>query len=142
MSYATLQQLTDRYGLQMLVMLTDRGEMATGVIDMEVITRVLTDTDSMIDGFLKDRYVLPIFATPPLLADIAQMIAVWKLHRHQPNEKIEKDYKEAMSLLDRISTGKVRLPIDGVEPATASTYGVRITDRERPLTAENLKGFI
>lgn len=142
MTYATLQQLTDRYGEQMLVMLTDRGDVATGDIDVAVINRSLTDTDSMIDGFLKDRYILPIVATPPLLADIAQMIVIWKLHRHQPNEKIEKDYKEAMSLLDRISTGKVRLPIDGVEPATAPTNGVRITDRERPLTAENLKGFI
>lgn len=142
MTYATLQQMIDSYGEQMLVMLTDRGEVSSGEIDMDVIARALAATDSMIDGFLKDRYVLPIAETPPLLADIAQMIAIWKLHRHQPNEKIEKDYKEAMSLLERIGAGKVRLPIDGVEPATAPTNGVRITDRERPFTAENLKGFI
>lgn len=142
MSYATLQQLTDRYGAQMLVLLTDRAEIATGTIDPAVIDRALADTDAMIDGFLMDRYILPIAAIPPLLADIAQVIAIWKLHRHQPNEKIEKDYKEAMSLLDRIAKGAVRLPVDGVEPATSPTNGVRITDRERPLTAENLKGFI
>lgn len=142
MTYATLQQLSDRYGEEMLVLLTDREEVASGDIDMAVIGRALADTDAMIDGFLKGRYVLPLAETPPLLADIAQMIAIWKLHRHQPNEKIEKDYKEAMTLLDRIATGKVRLPIDGAEPATSGGSGARITDRARPLTAENLKGFI
>ena len=142
MTYATLQQLSDRYGEEMLVLLTDRADVATGLIDAAVINRALADTDAMIDGFLKGRYILPLSETPPLLADIAQMISIWKLHRHQPNEKIEKDYKEAMSLLDRIATGKIRLPIDGAEPATSGGSGARITDRARPLTAENLKGFI
>lgn len=142
MTYATLDQLKDRYGEQMLVMLTDRDEVATGNIDTDVTDRALADTDAMINGFLQDRYVLPLAEVPPLLADIAQMIAIWKLHRHEANDKIEKDYKEAMSLLDRIGKGSVRLPIDGVEPATSNTSGVRITDRARPLTAENLKGFI
>lgn len=142
MTYATLEQLTDRYGAQMLVLLTDRAEVATGEIDTDVISRALTDTDAMIDGFLQGRYLLPLATVPPLLADIAQMIAIWKLHRHKTNEKIEADYKEAMSLLDRIGKGAVRLPIEGVEPASSNTSGARITDRERPLTAQNLKGFI
>ena len=34
MSYATLQQLIDRYGARMLVGLSDRGELATGEIDL------------------------------------------------------------------------------------------------------------
>lgn len=142
MTYTTLAQLTDRYGEQMLVLLTDRADTATGLVDTGVIDRALADTDAMIDGFLQGRYVLPLAATPPLLSDIAQMIAIWKLHRHQPNDKIEKDYKEAVSLLDRIGKGSVRLPVDGVEPPASSTSGARITDRDRPLTAENLKGFI
>ncbi len=140
--YTSLEQLQDRYGERMLILLTDRGEVATDAIDVDVITRALTDSDAMIDGFLKDRYVLPLSETPPLLADIAQMIAIWKLHRHSPDEKIEKDYKEALAFLDRIASGKVRLPVAGVEPTTTSTSGVRLTDRDRPLTASNLKGFI
>ena len=142
MTYATQDQLIERYGYQMLVMLTDRGELATGLIDETVVVAALSSADELINGFLQDRYVLPLTATPPLLSDIALMIAIWKLHRHEPNEKIEKDYKEAMSLLDRISKGAVRLPIQGAEPATTNSGGVRITDRERPLTAENMKGFI
>ncbi|MGD9863589.1 MAG: gp436 family protein [Pseudodonghicola sp.] len=142
MTYATLDQLTDRFGERMLVMLTDRGEVATGLIDTDVIDRALADTDALIDGFLLGRYVLPLAETPPLLADLAQMIAIWKLHAQGADDKIEKDYKEAMSLLDRIATGKVRLPIAGADPATAPSTGVRLTDRDRFLTEENMKGFI
>jgi phage gp36-like protein len=142
MTYATLEQLTDRYGEQMLVLLTDRGPVATGTIDITVVDRALADTDAMIEGFLTDRYVLPLAETPPLLSAMAQRIAIWELHRHNPNDKIEKDYKEAMAFLDRIGKGIVRLSVAGVEPVTTNSGGARITDRERPLTAENMKGFI
>jgi phage gp36-like protein len=142
MTYATLQMLTERYGEQYLVMLTDHGSVATGTVDAAVIARALADADALIDGFLKDRYELPLAEIPPLLSDIAQAVAIWKLHRTSPDEKIEKDYKDAQAMLDRISAGRVRLSVAGVEPAATASSGILITDRERPLTAENLKGFI
>lgn len=142
MTYATLQQLTDRYGASLLVLLTDHEEIATGTIKEEVINRALADTDAVINGFLQDRYRLPLAEIPPMLADIGQSIAIWKLHRTKPDDKVETDYKEAMSLLRDIAKGTVRLSVDGVEPTGTGSAGIRITDRERPLTAENLKGFI
>jgi phage gp36-like protein len=142
MTYATLQMLTKRYGEQYLVLLTDHGAVATGAVDTAVIDRALADADALIDGFLKDRYELPLAEIPPLLSDIAQAVAIWKLHRTSPDEKIEKDYKDALAMLDRISAGRVRLSVAGVEPTATSNSGILITDRERPLTAENLKGFI
>lgn len=142
MTYATLAQLTDRYGAQMLVNLTDRAEVATGEIDEAVIDRALADTDALIDGYLAGRYVLPLAATPPLLADLAGAIAVWKLHTHKPDDKIEADYRDARRTLDAIAKGDVRLPVAGVEPAGTGGSGARITDRDRPFTEANLKGFI
>lgn len=142
MPYATLAQLTDRYGAQMLVNLTDRAEIATGEIDEAVIDRALADTDAFIDGFLAGRYVLPLAVTPPLLADLAQVIAIWKLHTHAPDPKIEADYKDARKTLEGIARGDVRLPVAGVEPAGTGGSGARITDRDRPFTEANLKGFI
>lgn len=142
MTYATLQQLTDRYGARMLVALTDRGAVATGVIDAAVIARALADTDAMIDSYLAGRYALPLAEVPPALADIAQALAIWKLHPHQPDAKIELDYKEALRTLREINSGAVRIPVAALEPAGTGGSGARITDRERPLTAENLRGFI
>lgn len=142
MNYATQQQLTDRYGLAMLVALTDRGDQATGTIDPAVLTRVLADTDAMIDGYLMARYALPLATIPPLVVDLAQVIAIWKLHTSEPDPKIKQDYDAAMRQLADVAKGVLRLPVAGIEPPTSGASGARHTDRERPMTAENLKGFI
>lgn len=142
MPYATLQQLTDRYGTAMLVDLTDRAVVATGVIDTSVVDRALADADELINGYLFKRYTLPLATVPGLITVIAAGIAIWALHIGTPNEKITEDYKAAMRNLDNIAKGTVGIPAAGVEPSSSGSTGARITDRERPLTAENLTGFI
>jgi len=142
MSYASLAHLTDRFGAEMLVGLTDRAVPPAGVVDGTVVDRALADTDALIDGYLAARYVLPLATTPALLVDIAQAIAIWKLHTFKPDEKIEADYREALRQLQQIATGTIRLSIAGIEPATDDGGGAMITDRERPMTEQNLRGFI
>lgn len=143
MAYATLQQLTDRFGERMLIALTDRADIPTHAIDQAVIDRALADTDALIDGYLMARYVLPISGTvPPLLADLAQAIAIYKLHIQAADPKIEADYKDALRSLQQIANGTIRLPVAGAEPETQGGSGAVVTDRERPFTAENMKGFI
>lgn len=142
MTYATQAQLTDRYGERMLIALTDRGEVATGTIDTDVIDRALADTDAMIDGYLAARYALPLSEEQPLVVDLAQVITIYKLHTHSADPKIEQDYKDALMTLDRIARGVVRLTAAGAEPDTTGGSGARMTDRERPFTEDNLKGFI
>lgn len=143
MTYSSLAQLTDRVGLSLLIDLTDRGEVALGVVDEAVVDRALAEADTMIDGFLGARYVLPLATVPGLLADIATTIALWKLHVTMPEEKIVKDYDAALKTLEQIARGIIRVPdATGIEPAGASTNQVQITDRERPFTETNMKGFI
>lgn len=141
MTYATLQHLTDRYSEDLLIQITDRGAVASGAIDAETVARALADTDEMINGYL-GRYRLPLAETPGLLVDLAQVIAIWKLHRFAPDPKIEADYKEALRALRDISSGVITLSVAGVEPAGSEGSGARITDRERPLTADKLTGYI
>lgn len=126
----------------MLVHLTDRGDIALGVINVDIVNRALVDTDAMIDGYLAARYTLPVSSTPSLIADLAQAIAIYKLHTSSPDPKIKDDFDQAIRTLKDISTGAVRLSIAGIEPATTSEGTARMTDRERPLTAKNMKGLI
>jgi len=143
MPYATQAQLISRYGERMLIALTDRGETPTYGIAPAVIDRALADTDAMIDGYLMARYVLPITGTvPPLLADLAQAIAIYKLHVQAADPKIESDFKDALRMLQQIATGTIRLPVAGTEPPTQGGSGAVVTDRERPFDAANMKGFI
>lgn len=142
MPYTSLQQLTNRYGERMLIRLTDRDEVASGVVDTDVIDRALADTDAMIDGFLAARYALPLAETPALVAELAQAIAIYKLHIYTPDEKITADYKDARDALAKLSQGVIRLDLAGREPETSGGSGAQISDRERPFDERTMKGFI
>jgi phage gp36-like protein len=142
MTYALASDLVDRYGTPMLVDLTDRADPPAGTIDDAVVARALADTDASIDGYLLGRYVLPLTAVPDLLRDLAISIAVYKLHRDTVSTKIGTDYANALKTLALISSGTIRLNVAGIEPVASSATGVRTTDRDKPLTADSLKGFI
>lgn len=143
MTYSTLEHLTQRFGAAMLIGLTDRAEPATGLLDEAVVARALADVDAIVDGYIGGRYVLPLTEVPPLISDIARSIAIWKLHPYKPDDKIAEDYRDALRSLRDISDGKITLNVaSNTAPATVEGSGARLTDRERPLTAENLKGFI
>lgn len=142
MTYATLANLTDRFGEAMLVSLTDRGEFATGTVDVTVVNRALSDTDAVIDGYLARRYALPLSVSQPLLADIAGAIAIWKLHTSEPDPKIEYDYKAVMGMLKDISNGVIALTAAGIEAPSTGGTGVQFTDRERGMTQDNMTGLI
>jgi phage gp36-like protein len=142
MSYASQADLVARYGEDLLIDCTDRATPPAGTIDAAVVTRALEDADAMIDGYLKARYALPLPATPPLLRDLAQAIAIYKMHRDSAADKIRNDYTDALKTLALISGGTIRLDLAGVEPASSGASGVRTTDRNRPLTNVNMKGFI
>lgn len=142
MSYTTLQALTDRYGRRMLVALTDREGLATGELDVQVVARAIADAGAFVDGFLAVRYRLPLGDVPPLVSDLAARVAIWNLHTAGVDPKIEADYRDALKTLEGISKGLLRLDLDGVEPPGSGNGGARITDRDRPLTAANLKGYV
>jgi len=142
LTYATAQQLEDKFGNRMLVDLTDRSDPPAGVIDTDVLDRTLEDTDAMIDGYIADRYVLPMTVVPPLVVDLALTISIYKLHTFSPDPKIIDDYKMAVRSLEMIGKGTIRLPVAGVEPKGTGGGGARMTDRERPLSDETMKGFI
>lgn len=142
MSYATLLLLTERFGERMVIELTDRTAPKTGAVDADVVARALADADAVVDGYISGRYKLPLAETPPLLADLAASVAIYKLHRFNPPAHIKEDYERALAELGKISKGIVRLPVEGVEPESSGATGVETTDRERPFTEAKLLGWI
>lgn len=142
MTYATQDQLVERFGERMLVELSDRGDVATGAIDAGMVARALADTDAAINAALAKRYRLPMATTPSLVVDLALTIAIYKLHRFDAPTKIADDYKQALATLRQLGTGEQQLDVEGVEPATSGAGGVVTSDRPRDLTPGNLTGFI
>ncbi len=142
MSYITRAQLTDRYSANVLTKLTDRGTPKTGVIDDDVLNRAITDADALIDAHIAKVYKLPVSAVPMMLVGIAGALTFYKLHIYQADEKATNDYRDALRNLEKIGRREILLDIEGVEPTSAHTSQVYTTDRDRPMSNSNLKGFI
>lgn len=142
MAYVTLAQLIERYGEPALVALTDRGQFATGVVDDAAINRAVADADAVIDGYLVRKYALPLAVAQPLLVKIAGSLVFYDLHTYQPDEKIVNEQKLALAMLRDIATGTVALTVAGLEADNVAGSGARITDRDRLMTQDNMKGFI
>lgn len=142
MPYTSIERLERRFGPTMLVQLTDRAAESTGMIDTAIVYDALTDTDAAINASLAKRYRLPLATVPPAIADLALAIAIYKLHVAMPDEKIERDYDQALKDLTAYATGAKMLDVAGIEPETSDTGGVVTTDRERMFTNESLRGFI
>ncbi len=142
MTYATLDHLKDRFTERLLLDLTDRADAPTGQIDAGVVERALVNTDATIDGYLAGKYRLPLADVPPMIQDLAEVIAIYKLHTYDPPAKIKDDHDAAIRQLRDIANGTIRLPIEGQEPADRNDSGVRTSDRDRPFSNENLTGFV
>lgn len=142
MSYTSLDRLARRFGTSMLVQLTDRGEVSTGAVGAGIVDQALADTDAVIDAALGVRYRLPLASVPAVVADLALSIAIYKLHVGMPDEKIERDYDQALKDVRALATGALKLDVAGIEPETSGAGGVVTSDRERMFTNESLRGFI
>ena len=142
MTYTSLDQLKARFGEQTLIQLTDRDPVPTGAIVMSAIEDALTGADAEINSSLAKRYRLPLAEVPPQVADLALVIAIYKLHVYAPDEKIVKDYERALVTLREIARGDKLLDLEGIEPTVSGAGGVVTSDRPRDLTPDNLHGFI
>lgn len=125
MTYATQQNMLDRFGETEIAQLTDIGEVAQGGIVSEVLNRALDDADAEINGYLAARYVLPLASTPQLLVGMATDIARYRLYRDQVTETVEKRYKAAVKILENIAAGKISLGLDAAATPAQVSDGVQ-----------------
>ncbi|HYH17505.1 MAG TPA: DUF1320 domain-containing protein [Azospirillum sp.] len=133
MSYATLQDLIDRFGADELVQLTDRAAVPTEAIDEVVVGRALDDARRLIDGYVGGRYRLPLAPVPDLVRRIACDLARYFLHSNKPTELVKDSYKEAVRLLEKVAAGTVTLQAAGLEAPASTHTGAAFIAGEAPL---------
>lgn len=140
MSYATKQDLIERYGQDELIQLTDRATPPAGVIDDAVLTQALLDADAEINGYLQARYTLPLGSTPELIKRVACIIARYNLYEDVATDEVRRRYEDAVRMLKSISRGEINL---GVDAATgpATTAGPDVMTRSRVFTDSTLKDY-
>jgi phage gp36-like protein len=141
-SYASKQDLIDRFGEDGLVKLTDLVNRPPTTIDDTMVARALTDTDSLINSYLAGRYTVPLITVPSVLNAYACSIARFKIHRDRASERVAADYSEALKWLGLVSAGAVSLA-DAEDAPTEQTSGstVKTNSPARTFTRDSMKGL-
>lgn len=122
MTYASQQNMIDRFGSQELIELTDR--LNTGAIDATVLGQALADANTEIDSYLLSVCVLPLVTVPPRLIKIAADIARYELYGARCTDQVRARYTDAIAFLKAVVTGTASLGLDASNQPSPQTGGV------------------
>ncbi|SHH06198.1 gp436 family protein [Bradyrhizobium erythrophlei] len=114
MGYATKDDIDQLYGTDLLVRVADYNR--DGTPDPDVIAKGLQAADEICDAYLSAQYAVPVTPVPGIVKNCAIDIAVYKmaLGRTGRTDEMRVRYEDALSILEKISTGKVGLGLPNV----------------------------
>ena len=133
MTYATQQNMIDRFGLQELTGLTDLSN--TGTLDVNVLGQALADANNEIDGYLSGVFTLPLITVPPRLIKLACDIARYELYGVHCSDQVRQRYTDAIAYLKLVVTGVASLGLDSLNNAADGTSAVSMNPN-RPVFAQ------
>ncbi|MDH5185171.1 MAG: DUF1320 domain-containing protein [Gammaproteobacteria bacterium] len=136
MPYATAQDIIDRYGNDQLLLIADRD--GDGLVDAAVVDQALADASAEIDAYLATRYELPMAPVPTVLVRVCVDIVMYRLAADADMATEEKRirFDDVITLLSRISTGKVSLGV--VTPPESSNGAVLVNGPGRRFGRDKL----
>jgi phage gp36-like protein len=139
MSYATQQDLVDRFGGREISGLSGGTDGST--IIATPVARALADADSEIDAYLAARYALPLSPVPAVVLRLAADIARYRLWDVKASEQVKARYEDAVRLLKLMASGDTVLPNAAAIPAAAGSVTVSATTRTRRFTSGMFDAF-
>ena len=142
MTYATKQNLIDRFGQAELVQLTDRAIPPIGAIVDAVVDGALADADAEIDGYLVGQYLLPLASVPKNLVALACDIARYKLFDDRATEQVRQRYDDAVKYLRSVGKGELSLGLDAANQPAPPTGGPKIDGPERTFSKDTLNDYL
>lgn len=119
--YCTIDDIETQTSTPTLIQLTsDDGQEA---VDRVVAQEAILYSSTLIDGYLRGRYTLPLDAHFPLLRILAIDLSIHRLYsrrmRDEMPEVIENNYKNAISTLKDIQKGVISLQSENDSLETA-----------------------
>ena len=140
MTYATQQDLVDRFGELELIQLTDRADPPADAINATVVGKVLADADAEINGYLATRYTLPLAPVPTIIERLAADMARYYLYEDRVTEQVKERYDTAVKFLTAVSKGVVTLGVDAASAAPAESGGAQVAAGDRVFTVGKADG--
>jgi len=110
MTYATQQNLIDRFGSEELLSLTDPAN--TGTINATTVNTALSDAEEVVNGYIAAKVDLPLVNTPAILVHLECDIARYLLYGAYPTDLVKERFEEAKRTLRDIGKGIFSLGLD------------------------------
>lgn len=117
MPFATVQDLTLRFGTEELMLLSDRHH--AGEVDEAVVSAALEDADAEIVSMIGHAVAIDAANPPRNLRRVAGDIARYRLYGANPPEAVRKNYEDALAFLRRVADGKATLDGGALNPVAA-----------------------
>lgn len=145
MPYATRQDLLDRESEDLIYSVFDRDR--DEVLDETAMDRCIADASAEMDGYIGQRYTLPLPTAPAWAMQICGDIAIYRGARAADalTNELRQRYEDAIAFLRNVAKGAAGLglaPVD--EPQTGDTGEVKggeilVQASERMFTRERMR---
>lgn len=137
--YATLDDLKKQISEDLLIDLTDDDGL--GSIVTTNTDTALETADVEIDGYLGERYSLPLDPVPAIIVKQAVDIAIYNLYsrRQGPPDHIQNRYNNVIRFLAQVAKGTISLGVGDPEGATEDN--ALVSSEERIFSRDTLKNF-
>lgn len=143
--YATVSDMIARFGETQIIRLSRPEDRTAETVDEEKVNTALADATSLIDGYIRGRYLVPVAVPPADIVRAACILARYDLAQGEhtdPSEEMSKGRKDIISWLENIAKELVNLDIPAAAPAgPAVGSGPRMSDRTRVMSYDSLRGF-
>ena len=144
MSYASPQDMINRYPNRDLVQLTNEDPTVT-TINTSVLQQMLDDASAEIDGYLSGRFALPLTDVPQVLNRLTCDIAMYRLQSLRPIHDLADArlrYDDAVATLTQVANGELGLGLgsDGNETAIGQATE-QAAEPRRIFSRKRMRGF-
>lgn len=125
MPYASADNIAASWGAGRLDMLAQADD---GTRDDAKVARALDDASALIDGYISQRYPLPLPSVPAVLREACVSIAVYKLATDPGalTEDIRARYDDALRFLRDVASSKAALGLPTLADAAASSAAAQV----------------
>jgi phage gp36-like protein len=144
MMYCTIDDIQKQVQDCTLIEITDDD--LSGQINTDVVDESILYSETLIDGYLRGRYTLPLQTVPEIVKIPAVDLSIYRLysrrfHTDMP-DSINDKYKNSIKLLEQIQKGIISLGIetDGTPPELGE-YRTNKTYQDRIFTNRLLDTF-
>lgn len=149
MAYCTLTDIVNVIPEKELINLTNDIPSRDSSVDEERFEAVSNDADSLINGYLRARYMLPLKDIPRTIVQIAIDVCAYRLYLRRPQkipDHITNNYNNALTLLSDIQKGKFLLETSSEVPEasiqnTGGAYRINKTTRDKVFNDGMMSAF-